>query len=442
MPKYISSTYSEDCQNNNLRTIRALWIIFSLFIFYGTLLPFHLCISRGTILSNIANITWTPFIDPDGTRASIPDVVQNILLFLPFGFIGFLSMRQEKKVRIAIITFIGTTFSLSIEVLQVLTIDRTTSVTDLVTNTLGTFLGTLMASIVVLVFSGSMVCLYLQKYGHTKFFFPLLVSWGLVVLSTLQPFDFTLDVGSVWPKVKALIQRPFDFSFVFRDEAVVFLRFFLFAYVWSYFFQENERKLFVMKGIIMSCVIGVCLEGSQFIIASRIPSAQDAAVVLLGSLCGGLVAAIDNVMKIPGKVWCVLIIVATSISAGVRLLSPFRIAAEYRDFNWMPFFPYYERTTLVVLSNFIESMLVYFPMGFLLQYLLPWKKNRFLLISLITLGIALLFEFMQGWIVNRYPDVTDVLGSLAGVFFGSWCCSKGWAAFNRYVGKLSEPLGK
>ena len=441
MSKQLLSIHPEDCRNNNLRTVRALWIIFSLFIFYGVLIPFQLCTSREEILLNISHITWIPFIDPDGTRASIPDVVQNILLFLPFGFLGFLSMQQMKKVRIGTITLLGAIFSLSIETLQIFTTNRTTSVTDLVTNTLGTFFGALMACIVGLVFSELILCSYVQKYGQTRFLFPLLVSCAILVVGALQPFDFTLDVGSVWPKVKTLIHHPFDFSLIFRDEAVVLLRFFLFAYVCSRFFQETGREFSAAKGMIISCVIGGCLEGSQIIVASRMPSVQDVAVVLSGSLCGGLTAAIDRVIKIPGRLWCVLIVFATTISVGVQLLSPFRVAERYRDFNWLPFLPYYERTTFVALSNFIESMLMYFPMGFILQYLLPRKKNRFLLIGLTTLCIALFFEFMQGWIVNRYPDITDVLGALAGAFFGSWCCSEGWTVFDRYAGKTVQALG-
>lgn len=435
MSKHMLSTHNENCHRNNLWAIRVLWIMFSLFIVYGILIPFQFRVSKETILSNIANITWIPFIDPDGTRASIPDIVQNILFFLPFGFLGFLSMQQEKKARIARITFIGVIFSLSIEILQIFTTNRTTSITDLVTNTTGTFFGALTAFIVVLMLSELMLSCYFQRYSHTKSFFPLIVSCVIVVLGTLQPFDFTLDVGSVWPNVKALIHNPLDFSLIFRDEAVVFLRFLLFAYVTSLFFQEDEQEYAIIKGIVISCAIGAFLEGSQIIVASRMPGVQDVIVVLLGSICGGLLAAIVNIIRIPRILWGILIVFATLISVGVQLLSPFRIAEEYRKFNWIPFLPYYERTTFVALSNFIESMLMYFPMGFLLQYLLRQKKYRFLLIGLFTFGIAFSFECIQGWIVTRYPDITDILGSLAGAFAGSWCCSEGWIAFDRYVRK-------
>ncbi len=435
MLKHKSASHKRSCYHNNLKAIRVLWIIFSLFIVYGILIPFWFVVSKEAILSNIAHISWIPFIDPDGSRVSIPDVAQNIMLFLPFGFLGFLSIQEERKDRIARITFIGAIFSLSIEILQLFTINRTTSVTDLVVNTIGTFFGALVASITVYIFSELMSSCYVQRFRYTNFLFPLFVSFGIIVLGALHPFDFTLDVGSVWPKVNTLIHDPLDFSLILRDEAVVFLRFLLFAYVCSLFFQENEQNYCVLKGIGISCVLGVCLEGSQLIVDSRMPGVQNLLVMLGGSIAGGLLALVGTLIQFSRIIWGILIIFATLISAGIQLLSPFQIAEKYRNFNWIPFLIYYQRTNFEALSTVIESLLLYFPMGFLLQYLFAQKKSRFLSITLITLSIALPLECMQGWIVNRYPDITDIFGCLIGALAGSWCCVEGWAAFNRDVGK-------
>ena len=140
-------------KTKDLLGLRILWLCFSLFILYGTLIPLNLRLSSESILSNISNISWIPFIDPDGSRASIPDVTQNILLFLPFGAIGFLSNSNRNMFYIIAVTFLGFLLSLSVEVLQLVTIDRTTSVTDLMTNTVGTFLGALSAYTVINSFS-------------------------------------------------------------------------------------------------------------------------------------------------------------------------------------------------------------------------------------------------------------------------------------------------
>ena len=115
------------------------------------------------------------------------------------------------------------------------------------------------------------------------------------------------------------------------------------------------------------------------------------------------------------------IISLTWISAAVQTLSPFQIAYEYEGFNWIPFLSYYERTTFVALSNFIESMLIYFPMGFILQAISE-KKRISLSVCLLSLLIATSLEIPQGWIVGRYPDITDIIGALAGTIGACWLC--------------------
>ena len=88
--------------------------------------------------------------------------------------------------------------------------------------------------------------------------------------------------------------------------------------------------------------------------------------------------------------------------------------------NWLPFLAYYERTTFIALSNFIASILVYFPLGYLIHRLRSDKKHGMILISLVALWIALPLELAQGMIEGRFPDVTDVLGALIGGLAGTW----------------------
>lgn len=435
MPNQEAISRKKTCPHSNRRAIQFFWIMFAIFIVYGTFIPFRFSLNKEFLLFKLTRISWVPFIDPDGSRASIPDMVQNILLFIPFGFFGFFSLQKEKKFRIAHITFIGALFSLSIEILQLLTTRRITSVTDIVTNTSGTFIGALAAFILVYLFSELISSCYFQKYLHSQALFPLLVSLTLLVFSALQPFDFTLDVGSVWPKIRTLLAHPLDFSLILRDEGVVFLRFALFSYLCAIFFQENRSSYAIMKGLGISCVLGIFLEGSQLIVGSRMPGIQDGMVVVLGSLFGGLLAGISARKMFSRNGWVALIILATLISAGIQTLSPFQLAELRRGFNWLPFLPYYQKTTFVALSNFIESSLMYFPLGFGLQYLLSQKTFRFFFIVLIALGIAVPLEYLQGWILGRYPDITDIIGALTGTFAGLWCCTGGWTAFNKSIWK-------
>ena len=124
----------------------ALLLIFSLFIIYSTSLPFNI---RGiqNFQNRISEINWIPFMALDGSRAPISDCIQNIFLFMPIGFFGWLSTRRF-NFRInnwLIVLFYGAFLSLSVEFFQLFTTDRTTSVTDVITNTTGTFLGMSLA---------------------------------------------------------------------------------------------------------------------------------------------------------------------------------------------------------------------------------------------------------------------------------------------------------
>ena len=86
--------------------IRILWLLFTIFIFYGALIPFDISLQSDFVMKNIEKISWTPFLDPDGSRASIPDIVQNVLFFLPFGFLGLLSFTRYKFFALFLVIFL------------------------------------------------------------------------------------------------------------------------------------------------------------------------------------------------------------------------------------------------------------------------------------------------------------------------------------------------
>jgi glycopeptide antibiotics resistance protein len=129
---------------------------------------------------------------------------------------------------------------------------------------------------------------------------------------------------------------------------------------------------------------------------------------------------------------------AIIISAGVYFLSPFYLTANYGRINWVPFLPYYRRTTFTALSNALESLLIFFPAGFWGQYWFSRKKPRVLFLAIASLLTVISLESAQGRIIGRYPDTTDVLGALAGTLFGAWCCLGGWTAFERSLENIAN----
>ena len=147
-----------------VKPFKVLWGIYALFIIYGTIIPFNLVPSIEFVLSNYDKISWVPFIDTDGSRASIPDVVQNILLFLPFGFLGLLSIKKPRWGHVLSATLFGSLLSSCVEIFQLFSLDRTTSTTDLVTNTVGAFLGAAAAIFSLKLISKAFASRSLQKH--------------------------------------------------------------------------------------------------------------------------------------------------------------------------------------------------------------------------------------------------------------------------------------
>ena len=121
------------------------------------------------------------------------------------------------------------------------------------------------------------------------------------------------------------------------------------------------------------------------------------------------------------------------MAAMLHALSPFRFTSAYHSMNWFPFLAYYDRTSFVALSNFIESVLIYYPLGFVLTYLIDQERSPYIFIGIIAGFIAFPLELSQGWVDGRYPDITDVLGALIGAISGAWTCREGWRAFERYL---------
>jgi VanZ family protein len=114
----------------SLRTCsRILWALLCACIVYGSL---------GTWAAYQPAI-WAPLL------VVIPDVLENVLVYVAFGVLGALSMRDTYRrhwlrlvVRLMILALL---FSAANEAGQLYTLDRVASLTDIVSAVIGTFVG-------------------------------------------------------------------------------------------------------------------------------------------------------------------------------------------------------------------------------------------------------------------------------------------------------------
>lgn len=390
-----------------------LWLLFSLFILYATLIPFRFDLP---LAPRLETVHWLPFVDLHGRRASLPDMVQNVLLFMPFGMFGYSFCAGPPLSRLLRVAMLGMLLSLLVETLQLFTVDRTTSATDVATNTLGALLGALL----VLFVARQLLALYalpwIRSWVGTRFFYPLLVAITVAAVANLQPFDFSLDVGIVGGKLKSFIHNPWGFQWPLQGEGEVVLRYALLAWSAFLFFQARGLKYPILGSILLGVSIGFALEAAQFIVASRMPSGWDLVVAVFGAVLGGGCARICY-RKVPAPVLFWALAVATLAAAAMEMMTPFRFQQGYCSMNLLPFIAHYSGSFFSVFANFTGLVLLYFPLGFCFGGIFGRKAKVFNLLLPVVLT-ALALEILQGFVPGRYPDITDVIASAMGAWAG------------------------
>lgn len=404
-------------------------MLFALFIVYGTTIPFHFSDDIESIRAKAAAIPWNPLTRQGGTRLSIPDAVQNVMLFVPFGVLGGLACRRRlasQPLRVAVVTVAGSALSILVESLQLLTTDRSTAASDVAANTLGAFAGVLAAGQ-----AHDLALSVLRAHGASRWLssrwaYPALTAVAVLLVAAWQPFDLTLDVSTVGSKVRALVRDPWQAG-PWTDEGNGIVLYALTTIVLSNWLAACGVAGARAKAIMAGAVLTVGLELSQMFVGSRTPAGSDAAVRLLGV---GVGAALMPAMRQPRRplVWVAVLLMACFASAAISNWSPFQLTRQGASFSWFPFLGYYDNNWFPAVSHVIELMLIYFPFGFVLAWLRR-PRDATARAAAIVATAAIVVEYGQTWFAGRHPDVTDAAFSIVGAVLGTWCGGPGAALF-------------
>jgi VanZ family protein len=184
----------------SIRSLAApAWALLAVFVTYA---------SSGTWTSQGPGI-WAPL------YLSWADLAQNVLLYLPFGVFGVLTLRAHRQSALASeleVAAIALLFSLFVEVIQLYTVERIASLTDVFAATLGAAAGGLVADPVATAGDRGVAALRpsgLLDSPHT----PILAAWlAAAVVAAWWPFDPTLDVSSLAARVRGVRGDPWQFD--------------------------------------------------------------------------------------------------------------------------------------------------------------------------------------------------------------------------------------
>ncbi|MEO8680119.1 MAG: VanZ family protein [Vicinamibacterales bacterium] len=243
------------------------WLLLTLFIAYGTVLPWQPQLERGTWQSG-------PY--------SVPDVLQNLLLFLPFGTFGVLALRRPRTdaLRVSAVTAIACAFSLAIELSQLFSIDRIASAADVLADTAGALAGGLAArrlSALAEFMAGRMRASGVADAPGAPW--AALLTLAFAVISWF-PFDITLDVSTMAARLRPLHLDPWQWP-------------------------SSAVLLAQMVGVaMMACLIGASLRrmrrSATFVIAAAFSAALmvviDLGRLVMGARVAGLAAMAAQVL--------------------------------------------------------------------------------------------------------------------------------------------------
>lgn len=409
-----------------------------------------------------AEVRWSIVRVEAGQLRGLPDVVANILFFMPLGvafaFTGP-GARLGDPIRVGLAAgLIGGGLSFGVEVLQLFTRDRTTSLGDLVFNAGGCALAAGLAAEWRRSVGGQVEAFLRREAGRDVRRVHAGLLLGLLVVGGLVPFDVTLDIGALKAGAKAFLGDPLGLTGP-ADVVLVFIPWCVAGVAVAGALPVPRGWRRVAGGGGVALVIAGCVEVGQFFIASRVPGIGEACVAGLAGLVGGaLRRPLEGIAARHGHPIDAPLPAGELVRAGPRLvfgafvlyvtidaLQPFTlISPEDIDarLSWdvlVPFGGYYANMASNVLTDLLVGTATYAALGYAVAARrCPPGLQPTAAVYRAAMGAACVLAFgleaMQIAIEGRTVELSDVY--IAGL--GGWAGVRAYravAAFNPARGR-------
>jgi len=421
------------------KLLRWIFFFYCLFILYGSFIPFRFSDDPEFVRSQFVRFFAPPY-DHGVRRFSLPDVVSNVLLFVPFGLLwvgGEFSLRLQSRFWRAAFTtgLLGLLSGLVIESGQMFSPGRIASILDALCNGIGSATGAAAGYLLFRAFRGSFGLILLQLLRER----PSLVLLAMLLIVSMAdayyPFDVTLDVSTVWQNVKNTRLIPFVGMRRFWLDLLV-EKTLLYAAI-GYLALRNLPAGTARNPKLawLACsTIALIIEAGKLFCAGRSPNIDSVLFSSLGALVGVVLVpplATTGIARRHARE--ILVILVLCIVAYVEL-SPFdwiraadEIPLRIAKIEWLPFSSYYSAEPQAALFDLAKKLLLLGSLGFLIA---QGSRNRSpgrreALAAGAGLLVGLILEAGQIGLESRNPSLTDVL------LFGraAWA---GAVAFERY----------
>jgi VanZ family protein len=313
------------------------------------------------------------------------DFISNILLYMPLGFIGTVTVGKRIGIsQLALTILIGIALSFTMEVLQYYDTGRDTEATDLYANTLGTAIGAGIGWF----FGQDFRLPLLREISVNRVPALLLTAW---LGYRLYPYVPTIDLHKYWNALKPVFLYPqLTPDSLFRHVAV-----------WLSICVMIE-KIAGDRGA--SGLIGrfaaFLIFSSVLVISTRVTAAQIAGIVVA--------FAIWRILP----TWRARVVIAAAtmgIYVVVFRLDPFVFSDSSGPYSWMPFLSFMQGSIDIDVESFFEKFFLYGGLIWLLAEAGMATRLATLLVAAIVLGAS----FAEVFIPGRSAEITDAILALA-----------------------------
>ncbi len=361
--------------------MRLIWITVIILIGYGSLYPFNFDLNRDLPTDLLAWLgNWEQ-------RTIRSDLIANILLFMPYGFFGALNIQQNQRRSplLAALWLIisGIAFALLLQLLQFFLPTRVPHAADALVNTVGILLGISMAA-----YTNSQ---RIRRLIPQKFQFQLIPA--LLVLTlwlgwAFFPYIPVFEAKQIGLGIEGVYQSHWQWQ--------LWLKFLLFWLIFYVSFSRVVGRAYPLSFFLIFSVFILVIKLTMLRTQLGWSELTAVPIALL------LQRYISNQSRF------LLILVLALFLLFIKFLWPWQWAGSAESINaiqWVPFKTFLGGSTWYHLSNLLEYSLL---LAGIVYALAKWQKS-YAKAAVSIFIIILLFSMLQLFVVNKTPDITNLI---------------------------------
>ncbi|WP_020406431.1 VanZ family protein [Hahella ganghwensis] len=353
--------------------MKRVWGVVILLTVYGSLYPFNFTLQDfpADLLADFAS-TWND-------RIIQGDFLANIIIFIPYGLVGWYVFNYSTRMRLAVILGSGFILGMGLQLLQYYLPSRYPSIIDGWSNLFGILLGCLVA----------WGMNYWQNARDVPFNTSLIAPITLLLFwfgLRLMPFIPFFRWKQVEISLRPLYQNPQINPLTILSGIVAWTAVF---YIFNRLFNGlRKRTLFYIA-------FG-CFTLETLIIYNYLHLSD-----VIGALGGvGCWLLISRGQKTENVIFVLMVTYIV-----IYGLSPFKLAVVEQDFHWVPFTGFIAGSVFFNIVTFFSKFFFYGgAVWFGVQAGMRWRN-----VTLLIAGITLMIELAQVYLVQHVPEITDPL---------------------------------